>query len=713
MDRESARQEIRRRVSCINYLQKSKGGLFCCPFCGSGTGPHKTGALKLYDTNTWTCHACKKSGDVIDLYQQETGADYNTALQLLAQEVGITIDSYRPTAEDDFEAELKRVIAESPKAPKAPQKAPESPQEAPQTETGTNAPAADPRPTEGTQEPAEIPYRKPGEPSAPAPADYVEYFKECRERLSLPAAQEYLSFRGISQETAAAYWLGYDAVWRSPKAVREGKKPPTSPRIIIPTSTQHYIARDVRKDLTERQKHYAKMNEGSPAIFNNKVLYAQEVQEVFVTEGAFDALSIIEAGSPAIALNSTSNADKLLKMLAEKRTAATLILCLDNDDAGRKAAEILKPGLQRLNISHISADICCGQNDPNEALTADRQKFCEAVEEARRQAGQKPDNVTYYIDNLMGEEIARFKKDITTGYSNLDETAGGLYSGLYVLAAISSLGKTTFAHQMADQIAEAGNDVLFFSMEQSRLEMVSKSIARRTAQKDVANAVTSLAIRKGYLPEVVQAAAMEYKEAVQDRLSIIEGNFSCNISFIGDYIRQYMRRNKANETGSRPVVIVDYLQILQPAEDDRKQTVKETVDSTVTELKRISRELDITVIVISSINRANYLTPVDFESLKESGGVEYTADVVWGLQLQCLNDPIFDKQSNIKEKRERVKQAKAATPRKIELVCLKNRYGVANYSCYFNYFPANDLFTVCSEAEFDFVQAPKSSRRGA
>lgn len=102
MDRETARQEIRNRIRCQTYLKKSKSGLFECPYCGSGTKRHKTGALKVYDTNTWTCHACHKSGDVIDLYREQTGADYNTALSLLAQEIGITIDPYRPTTVADF-----------------------------------------------------------------------------------------------------------------------------------------------------------------------------------------------------------------------------------------------------------------------------------------------------------------------------------------------------------------------------------------------------------------------------------------------------------------------------------------------------------------------------------------------------------------------------------------------------------------------------------
>ena len=96
--------------------------------------------------------------------------------------------------------------------------------------------------------------------------------------------------------------------------------------------------------------------------------------------------------------------------------------------------------------------------------------------------------------------------------------------------------------------------------------------------------------------------------------------------------------------------------------------------------------------VVSSFNRANYMTPVDFESYKESGGIEYTADVLWGLQLQAIHDPVFDKDKDIKAKREAIRQAREESPRHVELVCLKNRYG-GTYSCDFTYNQRFDLFT--------------------
>lgn len=666
MNRENAKQEIRREWRRIipnitsPAAQKANGETsWICPLCGHGSnGDGMTANPRSADGNSLKCFGCNFSGDIIDLYQQTTGKDYNTALSLLAQEIGIEIDTFKPKAANDF----KPVAHEA-------------------------QPAAT-RKDNVQQE-------------KPAAANYMQYYLKCINNLDNPAADAYLRGRGIDPFTASKYMIGFDP------AADPAQKGYYSPRIIIPTSETHYFARSI-DPATE--KKYQKMNNkgGTPGIFNLDALYAQDVQTVFVTEGAFNALSFIEAGAAAIATNSASNADLLLKALEKRPTAATLILAFDNDKAGRTATDRMKAGLQRLNISYILAgkdvigtgDQTDRKEDANDLLIKNRAAFIEAVQETQRKTAARPDNISYYIDNLMTGDIDRFKSEIKTGFADLDKKAGGIYSGLYVLAAISSLGKTTFAAQMCDQIAAAGHDVLFFSMEQSRLELVSKSIARKTFINNRETAVSSLSIRKGYLPQQVRAAAAQYQQEVQERISVIEGNFNCDISFIGEYVRQYVRRNNA-----RPVIMVDYLQVLQPGQQNgRQQTVKETIDTSITELKRISREMELPIFVISSVNRANYLTPIDFESLKESGSIEYTADVIWGLQLQCLNDPIFDKQNNIKERREKVKEAKAATPRKIELVCLKNRYGIANFSAYFNYYPANDYFEESSSADTDFNQ---------
>jgi len=298
----------------------------------------------------------------------------------------------------------------------------------------------------------------------------------------------------------------------------------------------------------------------------------------------------------------------------------------------------------------------------------------------------RPDAAGHYLTDHFLDDIARFikYKDRKTGFANLDEKTSGLYPGLYVIGAVPSLGKTTFVHQLGDQLAEAGDHVLYFSLEQNCLEMITKSLSRITAKRDISTAVSAINIRRGHITQAVNDALKDYR-LLADRISIIALNFDASINYIQGYIEQYIKRNE-----TKPIVIIDYLQIVPPA--DPRQTNKDKIDEIVRALKKIQGNNDLVVFVVSSFNRTNYLAPVDFESYKESGGIEYTADVVWGLQLQIQNSELFNSEKKIKEKREAIRAAKEANPRKVELVCLKNRYGIANYSCGFNYNPVYDLF---------------------
>lgn len=634
MNREQAKAEIKARYA--EYLQPAKKKVngkdtYICPFCKHGKGGdglQVVPAEKGGDGTQLHCFNCHFHGDIVDIYQQQNNCSTGEAFAALYDYFNITID------------------AEATRTPTEPRK----------VEQGINTTTAENPPETATERP-----------------DFAAYLNECYTHRNDPAAVKYLSFRGISQETATAYKLGYDT--------RTGF-------LIVPTSRYYYVARNTNPEAENR---YNNPKGAKIELFNAQAIYNEESRPVFIVEGAFDALSIIEAGGLATALNSTSNYKKVLDMVKKQTTKSTLVLCLDNDAAGEKATAELETGLKELNISYITADICGGYKDPNEALTADRTAFFDAVKATERRTS-KPDNTSDYISLFMAGEIQKLKENATrkTGFYNLDLETGGVYPGLYAVGGISSVGKTTFIYQMADQMAEAGQHVLFFGMEQSRLEMVSKSIARTTAQTDINTAVSSIAIRTGTLTPVVLDAADRYSQTVGGRLSVIEGNFNCTVSFIGEYTRKYIENN-----GVKPVIIVDYLQVLRPEKDPetgRKPTdTKQVVDYNVTQLKRMSRALDLPIFVISSLNRSNYLTPVDFEAFKESGGIEYTADVVWGLQLDVMNDPIFDKEKGVKEKREKVRDAKAAIPREIELVCLKNRYG-RSYNVHFRYYPQYDLF---------------------
>ena len=166
--------------------------------------------------------------------------------------------------------------------------------------------------------------------------------------------------------------------------------------------------------------------------------------------------------------------------------------------------------------------------------------------------------------------------------------------------------------------------------------------------------------------------------------TIVQGDFTTNIASINKTVDDYVKA-----TNAVPVIMIDYLQIIQ----EDMLTDKAKVDYITKSLKILQRKYNTVVIAVSSINRSNYLLQIDFEAFKESGSIEYSADVVWGLQLQILNDPTFAQAKNVSQRRKLIAMAKAASPRKVELVCLKNRYGIASYSCGFLYYPQYDLFT--------------------
>lgn len=298
------------------------------------------------------------------------------------------------------------------------------------------------------------------------------------------------------------------------------------------------------------------------------------------------------------------------------------------------------------------------------------------------------DNVSSYMKTKLRPEINSFiaSGNMKTGYANLDGIIGNLYPGFYVLGAGSSIGKTTFLLQMADQLITDCEPVIYFTMEQSQLELVTKSLSRRTALKCRASpqyAKTAIQIRKGDITQVVQDAYQDYLQDT-DIFTIIQGDFSTDMKEIYRVVEDYVQT-----TGKVPVIMIDYLQIIQ----EDQPTDKAKVDYITKSLKVLQRKYNAVVIAISSINRGNYMLPIDFESFKESGSIEYSADVVWGLQLQVLNDPAFSQAKNPAQRRKLIAIAKAASPRQVELVCLKNRYGIASYSCGFLYYPQYDLFT--------------------
>ena len=489
--------------------------------------------------------------------------------------------------------------------------------------------------------------------------------------------RQWLDKRNISPAAVKALGVGFDTARRA---------------LILPEDAHRYVA----FDFVTGSMAYT----GEPFVPGLHDLYDGR-EYVFVVSTLPDMLAMYEAGQACVCVENDAALKRLVEHLKAYETESVLLLAMGMSETRKALERRLKARLDREDVVSMPVNIYGGHGSPLTCLKKSRDGFLRSVENALREAAPRPDNIVAYLDSVMVEDLEQFKlaQERLTGFTNLDGHAHGIYSGLYVLAAITSLGKTTLAIQMADQLAAQGNDVVFFSLEQSRFEMVSKSLARLTAIDDKPTAVSSLSIRNGFTSRAVRKAHLTYRTMVGEHLSVVEGNFNCNTNYISEYVRRYQRR-----TGVTPIIFVDYLQILEPSPEDEKKSKREVIDLAVRGLKLMSRELNTPVIVISSVNRANYLLPFDFSSLKESGGIEYTADVVWGLQLACLDDPLFDQDGKLTEKRAMVNAAKEADRREIKFVCLKNRYGRSHYECNFWYYPANDLFMPAPDTTRSDVQ---------
>ena len=300
-----------------------------------------------------------------------------------------------------------------------------------------------------------------------------------------------------------------------------------------------------------------------------------------------------------------------------------------------------------------------------------------------------------FFANQLDSEIEQMKNysNRHSGFNNLDQLQ--FFSpGLYVIGATPAAGKTTFCWQLLEQLARQGETCIFCSYEMSRLELFAKSLARELFKRVPSTELTAADIRRGSWSVQLDATRADFVASKLD-LSILE----LQDESIDDLLA--LLKPLCSDKSKAPVVCLDYLQIVPSSKD----TSKLGIDDSVRKLKKFQRDTNTTFFVISSFNRQNYMQSVSFESFKESGNIEYTADVVWALQLNVLNHL---SPGNLSDLRKQIDLAKKQQPRQVQLKCLKNRQGT-NYECFFNYFSAHDCFVPCDN--FDEKFPPKKSGR--
>lgn len=187
--------------------------------------------------------------------------------------------------------------------------------------------------------------------------DYTKFFEFAESRLH---ETDYLTKRGISPETQRKFHCGYVAGFMY-------KENQTTPAVIIPTSESSYMWRSTTENLKQKR--------GAAHILN---ISALSQPYCFVVEGEIDCMSIDELGFPCIGLGSASNINKIFN---HDISNTVLIIAMDNDHAGQKAAEKLAVLCEQHGTPYIMAqnNIWGGFKDANEILTHNRQALLKSL----------------------------------------------------------------------------------------------------------------------------------------------------------------------------------------------------------------------------------------------------------------------------------------------------------------------------------------------
>ena len=237
---------------------------------------------------------------------------------------------------------------------------------------------------------------------------------------------------------------------------------------------------------------------------------------------------------------------------------------------------------------------------------------------------------------------------VATGLRKLDELLNGLGTGLYILAGAPGVGKTTLALQMALQAARNRVPVVYVTYENSPSNLVGKALCSTggVSPSEVERGLGNLA--------VLRAAEYELSQ-VMPFLAMVEGTCRLRVSEVRAQALHVMNRHGAE----RCVVIFDYLQ--RAAHGQGFEAIRHNVSALAGELRDLANRLGSPVVALSSQSRSggNYGNgggSASLDSLKESGDLEYSADVVMFLKAAS--------------------ERRAVSPaRAVDLVLAKNRFG--------------------------------------
>lgn len=262
--------------------------------------------------------------------------------------------------------------------------------------------------------------------------------------------------------------------------------------------------------------------------------------------------------------------------------------------------------------------------EPSELLDEAERKVFAIAERGMREGGPEP------IKTILARTVDRidqlFHSDssitgLSTGYIDLDKMTAGLQPGdLVIVAGRPSMGKTTFAMNIAEHAAlNQTKPVLVFS-----LEMPGESLVMRLLSS--MGRVEQTRLRNGKLTEDDWPRFTSAVAILSERANL----FIDDASGIGPTELRARARRLQREHGSIGLIVIDYLQLMTVPGHKENRTAE--ISEISRSLKLLAKELETPIIALSQLNRSlenrpNNKRPI-MSDLRESGAIEQDADVI-------------------------------------------------------------------------------------
>jgi len=365
------------------------------------------------------------------------------------------------------------------------------------------------------------------------------------------------------------------------------------------------------------------------ALFNGDIL-KDPIKQVYICEGMFDALYLIQLGYRNV-VSVPLGAGYFSKEWVDKlKDVQTIYLLYDNDQAGKDGAKNAANmiGVDRCKVITLPRKEGRKKTDVTEYFVVDnytKTDFLELVKDAKVIRSVEADSIKHiseFNEDLRKRLIDGELLGESTGFPLLDDAMGGLRKGrLVVVSGLTSTGKTSFALSVGLKLADRKIPTFFFSLEMPPIDIAKKALI-------IKSKLTNLQLKDIKEPskelDIVDTTLKGFSNITDMPMYLYSGSGVVQYKILADCARI------VKEEFGVEHIFVDHLHYFARS----SHNITAETSQVVRDLKQLAVHLDITIILLAHLNRAGrasqkkgLYTPA-LSDLRDSGSIEQDADQV-------------------------------------------------------------------------------------